>query len=324
MSNKKSSASDPRDPRPSPPGARRQPLPWSAPKAAEDDPGVVERVREIMASATYRQADRDIEFLDRDELRPSRLQLEFLKPELTLQETGVRATIVVFGSTRLIEPASAKRQVELAGNALAQRPDDPDLGHRLARAKRVLAKSHYYDVAREFGRIVGRSGEGPLDSRLVVVTGGGPGIMEAANRGAFDVGAKSVGLNIALPHEQFPNPYITPELCFQLRYYALRKMHFMLRARALVAFPGGYGTLDELFETLCLIQTRKVKPLPVVLVGEQYWRRAFDAEFLAAEGVIDREDVELFWYAETAEEIWDSICEWYGEAGEPLVPGSPA
>jgi uncharacterized protein (TIGR00730 family) len=152
------------------------------------------------------------------------------------------------------------------------------------------------------------------------VTGGGPGIMEAANRGAHDVGAKSVGLNITLPHEQFPNPYITPELCFQFRYFALRKLHFMLRARALVAFPGGYGTLDELFETLCLIQTRKVEPLPVVLVGEQYWRRVFDAEFLAAEGVIDPEDVELFRFAETADEIWKGICAWYEEAGAPLFP----
>ncbi len=143
--------------------------------------------------------------------------------------------------------------------------------------------------------------------------------MEAANRGAYEVGAKSAGLNIALPHEQFPNPYITPELCFQFRYFGLRKMHFMMRAKAFVAFPGGYGTLDELFEALCLIQTRKIDPLPVVLVGEDYWRRAFDAEFLAAEGTIDPEDTELFNFAETADQIWKGICAWYEKLGEPLL-----
>ena len=190
----------------------------------------------------------------------------------------------------------------------------------MAVTERILAKSHYYEVARELGRIVGRAGQREAGCRLIVVTGGGPGLMEAANRGAYEVGAKSAGLNIALPHEQFPNPYITPELCFQFRYFGLRKMHFMMRAKAFVAFPGGYGTLDELFEALCLIQTRKIKPLPVVLVGEQYWRRAFDAEFLAAEGTIDPEDTELFCFAETADQIWKAICAWYDDLGEPLLP----
>jgi uncharacterized protein (TIGR00730 family) len=303
--------------------SRRQPLPWSAPKPSEDDASAMDRLRRILASPTYRRADRDVDFINRDELRPSRLQLDYLKPEILLSETGIRASIVVFGGTRLVEPASARRQVDAARAALARHPGDTDLENRLRVAERILAKSKYYDVAREFGQIVGGSGEGPLDCRLVVVTGGGPGIMEAANRGAYDVGARSVGLNIALPHEQFPNPYITPELCFQFRYFALRKMHFMLRARALVAFPGGYGTFDELFETLCLIQTRTVEPLPVVLVGEEYWRRAFDVDFLVAEGVIDPEDAELFWYAETAQEIWDGICRWYEQGGEELVPACP-
>jgi uncharacterized protein (TIGR00730 family) len=186
-------------------------------------------------------------------------------------------------------------------------------------AERVLAKSRYYDVAREFGRLV--SGVCQLDGRcdFVIVTGGGPGIMEAGNRGAFDVGAKSIGLNITLPHEQFPNPYISPELCFQFRYFGLRKMHFMKRAKALVAFPGGYGTFDELFEALTLIQTEKIRPRPVVLVGKEFWQSAFDAEFLAAEGVIDPEDVELFSYAETAEEIWNAILAWYRAQGEEIV-----
>ena len=157
---------------------------------------------------------------------------------------------------------------------------------------------------------------------MVVVTGGGPGVMEAANRGAYDVGAKTVGLNITLPHEQYPNPYITPGLCFRFHYFALRKLHFLLRARALVAFPGGFGTFDELFETLTLVQTRKIKPVPVILVGEDYWRRAVDLDFLVAEGVIDAEDRELFWFAETAQEIWDGIRHWYQLAGEPLFPAT--
>jgi uncharacterized protein (TIGR00730 family) len=225
---------------------------------------------------------------------------------------------VVLGGTRVIEPAAARRNVERARKALELHPQIPELKNRLVVAERILAKSLYYDVARELGRIVGKAGEGPGDCRLAIVTGGGPGLMEAANRGSHDVGAKSVGLNISLPQEQCPNSYITPELCFQFRYFGLRKMHFHVRAKAMVAFPGGYGTLDELFETLCLIQTGKTKPVPVILVGEKYWRRVFDIEFLAAEGTIDAKDAELFTYAEKAEEIWKTICDWYRRNGEGL------
>jgi len=189
----------------------------------------------------------------------------------------------------------------------------------LAAAERISAKSHYYDVAREFGRLVGEADRAAPSPRLVIMTGGGPGLMEAANRGAFDVGAKSVGLNIELPHEQFPNPYVTPDLCFRFHYFALRKLHLLLRAKALVAFPGGYGTFDELFEVLTLVQTRKIKPIPVILVGEQFWRRAVDFDFLVEEGVIDLEDRELFWFAETAKDIWNGILDWYKAAGEPLA-----
>ncbi len=185
-------------------------------------------------------------------------------------------------------------------------------------AERILAKSHYYDVARDLGRIVSQANESRGDGNMVIVTGGGPGIMEGANRGAFDLGAKSVGLNISLPHEQYPNPYVTPDLCFNFHYFALRKLHLLRRARALVAFPGGYGTFDELFEVLTLIQTRKIKPMPVVLVGESYWRRAVDIGFLADEGVIDQEDRELFWFAETAQEVWDGVLGWYEAAGKQL------
>lgn len=300
------------------PKERRQPLPWSAPKPREEDPDAPERVRRIMEHPSYRRADQDLDLLKRDELRPIRLELEFLKPELILDEHGIVGTIVVFGGTRILEPYAAKLRVDRARKALAEHPRIAELEHRLEVAERILAKSQYYDVARDLGRIVGKAGNGPGDNRLVIVTGGGPGLMEAANRGAYDVGSKSVGLNISLPLEQFPNPYITPDLCFQFRYFGLRKMHFLLRAKAMVAFPGGYGTLDEIFETLCLIQTRKIKPVPVILVGEQYWRRAFDVEFLAAEGTIDPEDAELFNFAETAEQIWKTICDWYDQTGEGL------
>ncbi len=298
---------------------RKQPLPTSRPKSHDEDPDAPERVRLIMESPSYRRADCDLDFLQRDEVRPSRLQLEFLKPEVFFEEQGVCDTIVVFGGTRVVEPAAARNRVESARKELEQNPGDPAFQRRLAVAERILAKSHYYEVARELGQIVGRAGKRELGCRLIIVTGGGPGLMEAANRGAYEVGAKSAGLNISLPQEQFPNPYITPELCFQFRYFGLRKMHFIMRAKAFVAFPGGYGTLDELFEALCLIQTRKIHPLPVVLVGEEYWRRTFDAEFLAAEGTIDPEDTELFSFAETADQIWNGICEWYEKLGEPLL-----
>jgi uncharacterized protein (TIGR00730 family) len=194
-----------------------------------------------------------------------------------------------------------------------------DLERQLKIAERIQAKSHYYEIAREFGRLVGTANHSAREHQTAIMTGGGPGMMEAANRGAFDVGVKSVGLNISLPHEQYPNPYVTPELCFSFHYFALRKLHFLLRARALVAFPGGYGTFDELFEVLTLIQTRKIKPIPVVLVGEAYWRRAIDIDFLVDEGVIDSEDLELFWFAETAQEIWNGILRWHDANGDPLT-----
>jgi uncharacterized protein (TIGR00730 family) len=302
---------------PAPPRSRREPLPWHQPKPFEEDPQAPQCIKTILESPTYRQADQDVEFLNRDDMRGVRLQIDYLKPEILLEQHGITHTVVVFGSTRIPEPKAARRKVDVLRHALAEDPTDVILQRRLAIAERILAKSHYYEVAREFGRLVGDAGRGPTDC-CVVVTGGGPGIMEAANRGAYDVGAKSIGLNISLPHEQYPNPYITPELCFRFHYFALRKLHFLLRARALVAFPGGYGTFDELFETLTLVQTRTIDPVPIVLVGESYWRRAFDVDFLIEEGVIDPEDQELFWYAETAQEIWDGIVHWYEVNGRPF------
>jgi uncharacterized protein (TIGR00730 family) len=299
---------------------RREPLPWHRPKPAEEDPDAPRRLQAILNSPSYRTSDRDTDFLERPDLRGIRLQIDYLKPELLLEEQRIEHTIVVFGSTRIPEPATAQRRVDQLSSRVAGAPGDTDLAARLAVARRLLAKSGYYSVAREFGRLVGEAGGGPHDNRVVLVTGGGPGIMEAANRGAFDVGAKSIGLNVTLPHEQYPNPYISPELSFRFHYFALRKLHFLLRARALVAFPGGFGTFDELFETLTLIQTRTIQPVPVVLVGEEYWRRAFDVDFLVDEGVIDPEDRELFWYAETASEVWEGILAWHVANETPLVP----
>ena len=298
-------------PAPAHPHKRRKPLPWCEPKSAEEDPEALRRVQAIMQSPSYRRADLDTDFLERGELRGVRLQLEYFKTELALEQQAIDHTIVVYGGTRICEPMAARKRVDSLRAALAGDAANAKLKHQLAVAERILAKSHYYEVAREFGRLVSDAPDYPGLENCVVMTGGGPGMMEAVNRGAFDAGARSVGLNISLPHEQYPNPYVTPGLCFSFRYFALRKLHFLLRARALVAFPGGYGTCDELFEVLTLIQTRKIDPIPVVLVGQSYWRGVVDFDFMVEEGVIDPEDRELFWFAESAQEIWDGIVHWH-------------
>ena len=259
------------------------------------------------SSSSYIPADRDIDFLQRDELRPLRLGLELLKPELIQTEQGIRSTIVVFGSARLLEPTRARRALEHASAESKAFPDDRIRRQRLAVAERRLALARYYDVAREFGRLVSSTCQIDGQCDYVIVTGGGPGIMEAANRGAADVGAKSMGLNITLPHEQQPNPYITPDLCFQFRYFALRKMHFLLRARALVVFPGGFGTLDELFETLTLLQTGKTRNITIILMGQAFWERLINWQLLIEEGFVSPEDLSLFHFAETAQQAWDLI-----------------
>lgn len=306
-------------PAPPHPLRRRAPLPGCGPAREAEDPAAKARVEAILDNPSYREACADPDFLASDAARGARLDLDYLKAELLLREHGVTDAIVVFGSTRLVEPKAAAARLAAAQCELAAAPDDPERRGAVARAERVVEKSRYYEVARRFGALVGAAPPLAGGGRLAVVTGGGPGMMEAANRGAFEAGGKSVGFNITLPHEQFPNPYLTPELCLRFHYFALRKMHFLLRARALVAFPGGYGTMDELFEVLTLAQTRKIEPLPIVLVGEAFWRRAFDADFLVAEGVIDPEDRDLFWFAETAEEIWSDISSWRQNAGKPLI-----
>jgi len=273
----------------------------------------------ILESDSYVKASEDLDLLQRDELRSVRLGLELIKPELIQHDQGVASTIVVFGSARTLGADEARRQLDQARAALDSSPDDAALTRAVRRAEKRVEHSRYYDQAREFARIVSTTCQ--LDGRCdyVVVTGGGPGIMEAANRGAHDVGAKSVGLNIVLPFEQAPNPYITPELCFQFRYFAIRKMHFLMRAKALVAFPGGFGTFDELFETLTLIQTGKVPRVPVILLGRPFWDRIVDFEGLADEGVISPEDLDLFCFADTAEEAWRRISEFHA-AGDHEPP----
>jgi uncharacterized protein (TIGR00730 family) len=265
-------------------------------------------VSKILESASYRVAYQDVDFLLRPEMRAARIELEFLKPELYLRENGIHSTIVVFGSTQIVEQSAAQRRLDHAEKNLAAAPDDRRQQRAVTKAKHLLRWSSYYDAAREFSRLVATaSHDAALRGENVMITGGGPGIMEAANRGAHDAGAKSIGLNIRLPHEQQPNPYITPELCFQFRYFAMRKLHFLLRARALVAFPGGFGTFDELFDALTLRQTGRMQAIPIVLFGREYWQQAVNFQFLADQGTIADEDLDLIAYAETAVEAWEII-----------------
>jgi hypothetical protein len=242
-----------------------------------------------------------MDFLLREDLRPVRFQLELLKPELVIDEAGIASTFVMYGSARIPAPDKAQALLEAAVD---------DASRKIA--ERLVAKSKYYEVARELGRLASSF---PVDTdgrrHFVVCSGGGPSIMEAANRGACDVGAESIGLNIVLPHEQAPNPYVTPRLSLQFHYFALRKMHFLLHARALAAFPGGFGTFDELFELLTLIQTGKIQPIPVLLYGKEFWQRVVNFEALVEEGVVSAKDLDIFTYCETAEEGWECVQRFY-------------
>jgi hypothetical protein len=252
----------------------------------------------------YRLAFADPEFLLRRETRGIRFQLEMLKPDLDQQEQGIENTIVVFGSARFSAPEEAQRIMEQA------RKDND--ASAIALAERHLRNARYYDLARQFGRIVAtHSATLPVRDRMYICTGGGPGIMEAANRGASEVGALTVGLNIALPHEQAGNPYLTPSLSFKFHYFALRKMHFMMRAKAMVAFPGGFGTLDELFEVITLVQTRKANPIPIILFGSEYWKRLLNLDVLVEEGAISPEDLKLFQFHDDPQQTWDAIEAFY-------------
>ncbi len=262
-------------------------------------------------SSTYRLAYADQDFLLRDEVRPVRLQLELLKPDLVQSDEGIESTVVIFGSARMPDRPTATKRLKKAIRLAKENPEDSRLEKRVVIAQRVLENSCYYDEARKLGAMITDEALSSERCDMVVMTGGGPGIMEAANRGAMDAGGKSIGLNIVLPFEQRPNAYITPELCFQFHYFAIRKMHFLKRARALVACPGGFGTMDELFETLTLIQTKKIKPVPILLLGSAYWRRIINFEALVEEGAIDEEDLKLFDYVDSAEEAWQMIKKYY-------------
>ena len=308
-------------PEPAHPSVRQSDLPWHEPKPAKEDKRAPDLVARILDHPNYRQADQDVDYLNQDETRGLRLQLDYRKAETLLADHGVEHSVVVFGSTRVSERATAEDRLEKLDANCARKPEDDNAATCRAIARRLMEKSRFYEIAREFGRLISAT-EAGRTGRLALVTGGGPGLMEAANRGAHDVGARSIGFNITLPHRQYPNPYLTTELCFRFHYFAIRKLHFLLRARALVFFPGGFGTLDELFEALTLIQTRKIAPVPIILVGEAYWNRAVDFDFLVEEGVIDPEDRELLWFAETAQEVWEDIVRWYDRAGLPLFDTS--
>lgn len=270
-------------------------------------------------AATYELAFADREFLLREELRPVRLQLELLKPDLVMNEHEIGSTIVVFGGARIHEEAHALAEEQLAEQALAEHPENPELVQSLAKARCAVEMSHYYEEARKFGNLITKEQQLDAGCHLHIVTGGGPGIMEAANRGASEAGGESIGLNIVLPFEQCPNAYITPELCFQFHYFAIRKMHFLMRAKALLACPGGFGTLDELFETLTLIQTGKVKKLPIMLMGEKFWRKLINFDQLVELGLISAADLDLFVFVETAEEALDHIKQFYLAEGSVCI-----
>ncbi len=266
----------------------------------------------ILNSPSYRLAEYDFDFLKRDDIRHVRMTLELLKTETLLRDNNVKATVVVFGSARIVPHEVAEERLKEATDEAQRKPRDAHAKRAVQRAERVLAKSRFYDEACQFGRLVSTVCQIEGRNDFVIATGGWPGIMEAANRGAFDIGAKSVGFNIDLPHEQEPNPYITPALCFRFHYFAIRKFHFILRAKALVVFPGGFGTLDELFDTLCLRQTRRMQAIPIILYGREYWESIIDFPKMADEGVIDDDDLKLISWAESPEEAWKIIADFHG------------
>ncbi len=252
----------------------------------------------------HRLAFADPEFMLRRETRGIRLQLELLKPDLAQAEAGIEHTVVVFGSARFTDRETAQAQLKSA--LLSEQAE------KIKAAQVMLRNAEHYENARVFAQSVAHSCAClPDDEKLFICTGGGPGIMEAANRGATEAGAMSVALNISLPHEQTPNPYVTPDLSFKFHYFALRKMHFMMRAKALVAFPGGFGTLDELFEVMTLVQTRKARQVPILLFGSDYWQRLINMDLLVEQGMISANDLNLFRYVDTPESAWQAICEFY-------------
>lgn len=272
---------------------------------------VADNMEQILSSPSYKLAQDDPALLQKVEMRGVRMLLELEKPELAFQADAIHSTVIVFGGTQIVEKTAAERRLSEARRLAAASPGDAKARREVERSERLVEMSRYYDAAREFARLVSIDNQCDDQRDYVVVTGGGPGLMEAANRGAFDVGCKSIGLNIKLPAEQQPNPFITPELCFQFKYFALRKFHFILRAAGVVLFPGGFGTLDEMFETLTLRQTHRMQPVPIILFGRDYWDHVLDFQYLADVGVIADHHLDLFSYAETPEEAWQQILDFH-------------
>ncbi len=278
------------------------------PTAADDiEHAKDSQLSEQSSSPAYKLAYDDLDFVLRDEMRSVRLLLELSKPELILQDHNIEHTVVMFGSARITEHDATQQLCDDLERKLKQLPDEKTLQDQLKLARARQRYCQYYDQARALaGLITKQSGQGSTP-QLHIVTGGGPGIMEAANRGACEAGGKSIGLNIVLPHEQHPNAYITPELCFRFHYFAMRKLHFLLRAKALIVFPGGYGTLDELFEVLTLVQTHKTEPMPILLFGRDYWQRLINFDLLLEEGMLAEEDLKHIQYVENVQEAWEII-----------------
>lgn len=280
-----------------------------------DEKTIEERQNLLKDLSSYRLAFEDTDFLSRAELRSYRLGLEYAKAQLMQREMQVESTIVVFGSARVPSPETAVEREREAEEALAANPDDPQARVEYERVRSRCAMVRHYQEARRFAALVAQSSQGRYPGEFVITTGGGPGIMEAANRGADEIGFKTMGLNIKIEHEQAPNPYITPELCFNFHYFAMRKMHLLLRAKAVVIFPGGFGTMDELFEALTLIQTGKMKRIPIVVFAKEYWSEVFNLQAMVSAGTINAADVDLIDWADTAEEAWEAIHRFYDGAG---------
>jgi len=279
----------------------------SSQNRSDDQELVSKNLELIISSSNYQLAHEDRELLNSDEMRGVRMLLEINKPEKILEEQNILSTIIVFGGASHTDKRSIENRLELAKNSLTKDPSSSDLQRELTRLKNLQSISHYYDSAREFAKIVSRQNQKEHCNSHVIVTGGGPGIMEAANRGAFDADCKSIGLNISLPNEQHPNAYITPGLCFKFNYFALRKFHFVMRSVAAVFFPGGFGTFDELFELLTLRQTGMKTQIPIILFGRDYWSKVINFQFLSDHGLISDEHMNLFQYADSASEACDII-----------------
>ena len=278
----------------------------------------IKKEREVLENRSYRRAYQDLDFIESPACRSIRLELEFLKTDLAMSLYHIESTLVIFGSARIMSPEDAKNAYDEAKARLDKYPYSEEIQAGFKKAKQDLKLSHYYQVARELGEIVTRESQkmDGTDRTFVVTTGGGGGIMEAGNRGAFEAGGLTVGLNITLPFEQHPNPYITSELTFLLNYFSIRKMHFLRRARGLACFPGGYGTMDELFEVLTLVQTQKISRMPILLYGKEFWQKLVNWNYFVECGLISKEDLELITYCETAQEGWDAICSFYKTNGD--------